>query len=157
MSVDALADAWEAAWSGGVARAFAPICAPDLHNEDPLAVTPLRGVDALAEHAARLWRAFPDVRLEPAGARLTDGRFAALPVRARGRNSGALDGLPASHRSVEVHIVFWCELDASRTRLWRVRAVYDAYGAAVALGLIPKPGTLRNRALLMLQGYGLRL
>ena len=157
MSVDAIADAWEAAWSGGDARAFAPICAPDLHYEDPLTSTPLHGVDGLAEHAVRLWRAFPDVRLERAGARLDDGRFAALPAKAHGRNTGTLDGLPASHREVELHIVFWCELDLSLTRLWRVRAVYDAYGAALTLGLIPRPGTLRNRALLMLQGYGLRL
>jgi steroid delta-isomerase-like uncharacterized protein len=157
VSVDALADAWEAAWSGRDQRAFAPICAPDLHYEDPLLEAPCHGVDALAEHVARLWRAFPDVHLETAGARLTDGRFAALPVRAQGRNTGALDELPASHRAVELHVVFWCELDVGRTRLWRVRAVYDAYGAALALGLIPRPGTLRNRALLMLQGYGLRL
>jgi steroid delta-isomerase-like uncharacterized protein len=157
MSVDELADAWEAAWSGGDPRAFAPICAPDLHYEDPLAADPLHGVDALAEHAGRLWRAFPDVRLERAGARLSDGRFAALPVRAHGRNTGLLDGLPASHRELAVHVVFWCELDTARTRLWRVRAVYDAYGAALGLGLIPRPGTLRNRAVLMLQGYGLRL
>ena len=29
--------------------------------------------------------------------------------------------------------------------------------AAIALGLIPRPGSLRNRALLALQGYGIRL
>jgi hypothetical protein len=34
--------------------------------------------------------------------------------------------------------------------------VYDAYGAAISLGLIPRPGTLRNRAVLALQGYGIR-
>ena len=42
-------------------------------------------------------------------------------------------------------------------RLWRIRAVYDAYGAEITLGLVPRPGTLRNRAVLMMQGYGLRL
>ena len=154
--VDRLADAWEAAWSGGDPHAFLEICAPDLHYEDPLTTEPLQGVAALGEHAGRLWRAFPDVELERAGERLSDGRFAALPVRVVGRNTGALDGLPASHRHIEVHCVCWCELDLGRTRLWRVRAVYDAYGAAVALGLLPRPGTLRNRAVLALQGYGLR-
>ena len=157
VSVDQLADAWEAAWSGGDLGAFGALCAPDLHYEDALTSTPLQGVAALTEHVQRLWRAFPDVRLERAGARLTDGRFAALPVRASGRNTGALDSLPASHREIALHVVFWCELDLGRTRLWRVRAVYDAYGAAVALGLIPRPGTLRNKALLALQGYGVRL
>ena len=78
-------------------------------------------------------------------------------MRALGRNTGGLDSLPASHRELELHAVFWGELDLGRTRLWRVRAVFDAYGAAISLGLIPRPGTLRNRALLALQGYGLRL
>jgi len=155
MDVDRLADAWEAAWSGYDPGAFAALCAPDLHYEDPLTPEPLQGVPALADHAARLWRAFPDVHLERAGERLMNERYAALPVRASGRNTGPLDGLVASHRPVELHAVFWCELDLSRTRLWRVRAVYDAYDAAVTLGLVPRPGSLRNRALLALQGYGL--
>jgi steroid delta-isomerase-like uncharacterized protein len=156
-SVDRLADAWEAAWSGRDLAAFAVICAPDLHYEDPLTATPLKGVAALCEHARRLWDAFPDVRVASAGARLGDGRFVALPVRVSGRNTGPLDGLPASHRDVELHAVYWCELDLGRTRLWRVRAVYDAYGAAVSLGVLPRPGTLRHRAVLALQGYGVRL
>ncbi len=155
--VDRLADDWEAAWSGGDARAFLALCAPDLHYEDPLTPRPLHGVTALGEHAQRLWRAFPDVTLERAGERLSNGRFVALPVRAVGRNTGGLDSLPASHRELELHAVFWGELDLGRTRLWRVRAVFDAYGAAIALGLIPRPGSLRNRALLALQGYGIRL
>ena len=154
---DQLADDWEAAWSGGDARAFLALCAPDLHYEDPLTALPLQGVAALGEHAQRLWRAFPNVRLERAGERLSNGRFVALPVRALGRNTGGLDSLPASHRELELHAVFWGELDLGRTRLWRVRAVFDAYGAAISLGLIPRPGSLRNRALLALQGYGLRL
>jgi steroid delta-isomerase-like uncharacterized protein len=157
VSVDQLADAWEAAWSGGDLGTFMALCAPDLHYEDPITPVPLQGVPALYEHVQRLWRAFPDVTLERAGERLCDGRYVALPVRATGRNTGGLDGLPASHREVELRAVFWCELDIGRTRLWRVRAVFDAYGAAITLGLIPRPGTLRNRALLALQGYGLRL
>ena len=157
VSVEQLADEWEAAWSGGDSGAFIALCAPDLHYEDALTPSPLHGVPALAEHAERLWRAFPNATFTRAGERLSDGRFVALPVRVVGRNTGALDGLPASHREIELHAVFWCELDLGRTRLWRVRAVFDAYGAAVTLGLLPRPGTLRNRALLALQGYGLRL
>ncbi|HLW95167.1 MAG TPA: ester cyclase [Solirubrobacteraceae bacterium] len=155
--VDQLADEWEAAWSSGDARSFLALCAPDLHYEDPVTSAPLQGVAALSEHAERLWRAFPELHLERAGERLSDGRFAALPVRVRGRNTGDLDGLPASHREISVHAVFWCELDLGRTRMWRVRTVFDAYGAAVSLGLLPRPGSLRNRAILALQGYGIRL
>jgi steroid delta-isomerase-like uncharacterized protein len=155
--LDRLADDWEAAWSSGDTGSFLTICAPDLHYEDPVTSAPLQGVAALSGHAERLWRAFPELHLERAGERLSDGRFAALPVRARGRNTGALDGLPGSHREISVHAVFWCELDLTRTRMWRVRTVFDAYGAAITLGLLPRPGSLRSRAVLALQGYGIRL
>ena len=37
-----------------------------------------------------------------------------------------------------------------------MRAFFDAYGAAVALGVLPRPGTLGGKALLLLRGFGLR-
>jgi steroid delta-isomerase-like uncharacterized protein len=152
---EVLADGWEAAWSGHDTSAFASLCAPDLHYEDPVARTPLSGVAGLAHHAERLWRAFPDVTMESAGERVADGRRLVLPTRVQGTNTGSLDGLPASHRRLSVHVVFWCELEPAGVRLWRVRAFFDSHAAAVELGLIPRPGTLRSRAVLMLQGYGL--
>jgi steroid delta-isomerase-like uncharacterized protein len=151
----ALAKRWYAAWSARDARAFLEFCAPDLHYEDPLTAEPLFGTTALGAHAERLWSAFPDVAMEPTGAPLGNDRWLALPVRLHGRNTGSLDGLPASHRELVLHAVCWCELDLSGERLWRVRAYYDAHGAAVALGLLPRPGTLRGRAVLALQGFGL--
>ena len=151
----ALAERWYRAWSGRDRRAFIEICAPDLHYEDPLTPEPLFGTAALGEHAERRWQAFPDVAMEPTGTPLGDERWLALPVRLRGRNTGALGSLPASHRQLLVHAVCWCELDLSGERVWRGRAFYDAHGAAVSLGLLPRPGTLRGRAVLMLQGFGL--
>ena len=44
VDLDRLADAWEAAWSGGDPGAFLALCAPDLHYEDPLTPEPLQGV-----------------------------------------------------------------------------------------------------------------
>jgi steroid delta-isomerase-like uncharacterized protein len=152
---EVLADDWEAAWSGRDATAFAPLLTPDFHYEDPVAHAPLHGVDGLAGHAQRLWRAFPDVTMERAGDRVADGRWLVLPTRVTGTNSAPLEGLPASHRRLSANVMFWCELDPSGSRLWRVRAFFDSHAAAVELGLIPRPGTLRNRAVLMLQGYGL--
>jgi steroid delta-isomerase-like uncharacterized protein len=156
VSVDSLADAWETAWSSGDSGAFMALCAPDLHYEDPLTPVPLHGVPQLVAHVERLWRSFPDVTISRAGERLFDGRYLALPVRAVGRNTGGLDALPASHREINLLAVFWCELDLGRTRMWRVRAIFDSYAVAVSLGLIPRPGSLRNRAVLALQGYGIR-
>jgi len=152
---DGLAERWHAAWSGRDPAAFLEICAPDLHYEDPLTPRPLGGTAALGEHAARLWRAFPDARMEPTGEPLADGRFVALPVRLQGRNTGQLDLLPASHRELIVHAIFWCELDPAGARLWRVRAFFDAHAAAVDLGLLPRPGSWRRRAVHALQGYGM--
>jgi steroid delta-isomerase-like uncharacterized protein len=157
VDVDRLFDAWQAAWSGRDPDAFAGPCAPDLHYEDPLTSAPLRGREELGEHAARLWRAFSDVHMEQAGARLADGRFAVAPCRLVGTHDGPLEALPPSGKVMTVHLLFYCELDRREPRLWRVRAFFDAYAAGVELGVLPKRGSISERALLMLRGYGLRL
>ncbi len=153
-AVDRLADRWEAAWSEKEPAAFAAVCAADLHYEDPLTEQPLEGAEALARHAQRLWGAFPDVRLERTGARLSDGRFLAAPAKLLGTHRGPLEGLPATNRFVVVHCIFYCELE--RTRMLRVRCFLDLYDAATQLGVLPARGTLGEKALLMLRGFGLR-
>jgi len=151
---DRLADAWEAAWSGRDATAFAPLCDARVQYEDPLTRTPLVGADELAVHAERLWQGFPDVRLERAGERLADGRFLVLPCKLAGTHRGRVEGLPPSNRFLAVHAVVYCELHGGR--LLRVRAFFDLYDAAVQLGVLPTHGTLGAKALLMLRGFGLR-
>ena len=64
--------------------------------------------------------------------------------------------MPPTRRKFSVHAVLYCELDPPRERLWRVRAFFDLYGAAVQLGVLPRPGTMGEKALLMLRGFGLR-
>jgi steroid delta-isomerase-like uncharacterized protein len=154
--VDDLIDRWQAAWVGRDRGAFAAVCAPDIHYEDPLCGEPLESPDALAEHAARLRAAFPDARIERTGERLSDGRFIAAPFKLLGTHRGEIEGLAPTGRFVVVHLVCYCELDPDRARLWRVRAFFDAYDAAVQLGVLPARGTLGERALLMLRGFGLR-
>jgi len=153
---DALLDAWEAAWCGRDVSAFAPLCESAVQYEDPFARTPLIGVDELAAHAELLWQGFPDVRVERAGERLVDpaGRFAAAPCKLAGTHRGALDGLPPTRRFVVVHAVVWCELRAGR--LLRVRAFFDRHDAEVQLGVLPAAGTLSEKALLALRGFGVR-
>jgi len=155
-SVDALLDRWEAAWSGRDPAAFAPLCDPAIQYEDPLTRAPLIGVDELAAHAELLWQSFPDARVERAGLRLVDpaGRFVAAPSKLAGTHRGALEGLPPTRRFVVVHGVVWCELHGGR--LLRVRAFFDRYDAAVQLGVLPASGTLGEKALLALRGFGLR-
>lgn len=151
-----LIDRWEAAWCGRDASAFAPLCDDAVQYEDPLTREPLIGAGELADHAERLWHAFPDVRVERAGERLTDpaGRFVAAPCKLAGTNRGPLADLPATGRFVVVHAVVYAELKDGR--LLRARAFFDLYDAAVQLGVLPRGGTLGEKALLMLRGFGLR-
>ncbi len=158
MTADELIDGWEAAWSGKDPSAFAELCVPDVHYEDPLTGEPLEGLAELVRHAARLWSAFPDARLERTGQRLLDGqeepRFIAAPGKLLATHREPLEGLPPTNRFVVVHCLFYCELDDGRLR--RVRAFFDLYDAAVQLGVLPARGTLGEKALLVLRGFGLR-
>ena len=156
MSPDQLLDDFQAAFAGRNRAAFATCCAVDVHYEDPLTGAPRVGLDQLADHAARLWQLMPGAQLERSGERLHDGRYVAAPVRLTGRHTGDLPRLPASGRSITLHAVLYCELDAARERLWRIRGFFDPYDAGVQLGVLPKHGTIGERALLMLRGFGIR-
>jgi steroid delta-isomerase-like uncharacterized protein len=153
--VNDLLDRFEAAWGSGDPGAFVAVCAPDVHYEDPLLRDPLEGPAAIGAHAQRLWAGFPDVRVEKTGERLSDGRFVAAPAKVLGTHRNELEGIPATGRFLVVHVVFYAELDPPRERLWRVRAFFDVYDAAQQLGVLPRHGTVGERALLMLRGFGL--
>jgi steroid delta-isomerase-like uncharacterized protein len=154
--VDELIDAFQAAWTSKKRAAFRDCCTDDVHYEDPVCTQPLEGIDDIADHAARMWRAFPDARVERSGERLHDGQFVAAPCRITGTHRGELPRLPATKKRVTMHAVLYCELDTARTRLWRVRAFYDLYDAGVQLGLLPRHGGIGERALLILRGFGIR-
>ncbi len=154
MTIDELFDGWERAWSGRDAAAFDPLCDPDVHYEDPLTPEPLEGADAIAAHAERLWTAFPDARMQRTGDRTSNGPFVAAPCKVLATHRREVAGLAATNRFVIVHAIAYCEL--REERLLRIRAFFDLYGAAVQLGVLPRPGTMGERALLMLRGFGLR-
>jgi len=157
-ATDALVDRFLAAWSAAdMGAEFVATCSPDLHYEDPLTLKgPLHGPGALTAHGALLRAAAPDTRLEMTGPRLTDGRFVAVPVRLLGTHTGEVGGFPPSRREICVQGVWYVELDEARARLWRVRAFFDLYDAAIQLGVMPKPGSVGGRALMLLRGFGLR-
>jgi steroid delta-isomerase-like uncharacterized protein len=154
VTVDELIDGWEAAWSGKDEAAFATVCSRKIHYEDPLTSEPLEDLEQLGRHAARLWAAFPDARLEQTGERLTNERYVAAPCKLLATHRAALDGLPATNRFLVVHCIFYCEI--RRNRLLRVRGFFDLYDAATQLGVLPARGTMGEKALLVLRGFGLR-
>ena len=154
MTVDELFDEWERAWSGRDRKAFRALCDDDVHYEDPLTPEPLEGAKAIGSHAQRLWTAFPDARVQSTGERLVKPPYAVAPVKVLATHRREVAGLAATNRFVIVHVVLYCEL--REERLLRIRAFFDLYGAAVQLGVLPRPGTMGEKALLMLRGFGLR-
>ena len=154
MDVDELFDAWERAWSGRTTRAFESVCAVDVHYEDPFTPEPLIGVRALKRHAKQLWRAVPDARVNSTGMRMSNGAFACAPCRILGTHEGEIGRIHPTGRKLNVHAVVYAEL--ADGKLFRVRAFFDVYAAAMDLGVVPKPGTAGERAMLMLRGFGLR-
>jgi ketosteroid isomerase-like protein len=154
LDVDALFDGWERAWSGRDPKAFDPLCDAGVRYEDPLCPEPLDGAAAIAAHAARLWDAFPDARLNRTGERLRGGVFACAPCKVIGTHQGRIGRITATGRPLEVHVLVYAELRDGR--LLRVRAFYDVWAAARELGIVPRAGTAGERAMLLLRGFGLR-
>ncbi len=154
MTLDELAAAWREAWASP-AGGFEASCTPDVRYEDPVAVEPLEGLDALEGHAALLRSGFPDMRVERSAVALGDDSHACIPWRALGTHKGELAGLPATNRFVILQGVHYVELHEGRIR--RARGFFDLYDAAMQLGILPAHGTLGEKALLVLRGFGLRL
>jgi hypothetical protein len=114
----------------------------------------IKGVDALADHVTRLRVAFPDLRLEPTGTRIGDGRFGALPWRLIGTHRGPLGEIPATKKFMTLPGLHYVELRDGL--IAGARGFFDLYDAAMQLGLLPRRGSFGESALLMLRGFGLR-
>jgi steroid delta-isomerase-like uncharacterized protein len=150
--LDELAEQWRSGWQGA---GFERCCTPDVSYEDPIAVQPLRGAEALDLHAAQLRGAFPDLRVEATAPALARGEHVCVPWRVLGTHRGDIGGvLPASDRFVTLHGLHYLELADGLVR--RARGFFDLYDAATQLGLLPARGGLGETALLMLRGFGLR-
>lgn len=156
MSPDELVGSFAEAWQSRRRASFSECCALDVHYEDPLSHGPCDGLDELGEHASKLWALMPDVRVTPSGEHLADGRFLCAPMHIQGTHRGGLPRVPRTGRRLSAQVLFYCELDPPGERLWRVRAFFDAYDAGVQLGILPAHGTVGERALMVLRGFGLR-
>ena len=151
-ALDELAAQWRDAWQGA---GFESCCTPDVSYEDPVAVDPLRRVDALDRHAAQLRGAFPDLRMEATAPPLSRGEHVCVPWRAVGTHRGDIGtALPATDRFVSLHGLHYLELADGQVR--RARGFFDLYDAATQLGLLPARGGMGETVLLMLRGFGLR-
>jgi hypothetical protein len=151
-ALDVLAERWRVGWQGG---GFGVCCTPDVSYEDPVAVDPLRGVDALDRHAVALRAAFPDLEVQATAPPLTRGDHACVPWRAAGTHRNDIGAmLPATDRFVTLHGLHYIELSDGLVR--RARGFFDLYDAATQLGLLPARGGMGETVLLLLRGFGLR-
>ncbi len=153
--IGTLLDAFEVAWSGPSALAFSVVLAPDGQYEDPLLRGPLRGPERLAQHAARLRVAFPDLRFERSGPPMVGGGLVSQGVRLRGTHRAELGNVPSTDRELDLHAVIVASLTSGSTRLAQVRIFFDRYDGAVQLGVLPRERSLAERALLALRGFGI--
>jgi steroid delta-isomerase-like uncharacterized protein len=150
--LDDLASTWLRAWTADAE--FEASCAPDVQYEDPLAKEPLRGIDALGKHAARLREVLPDLRVQRTGETLAHGAYVCIPWRAAGTHKNGTPTLPATNRFITLHGLHYLELSDGQVR--RARGFYDLYDAATQLGILPARGGLGESVLLLLRGFGLR-
>jgi steroid delta-isomerase-like uncharacterized protein len=151
-ALDELAARWRDAWQRA---GFEGCCTPDVSYEDPVAVDPLRRVDALDRYAMQLRMAFPDLRVEATAPPLSRGEHVCVPWRALGTHRGDIGSvLPASDRFIRLHGLHYLELSDGQVR--RARGFFDLYEAATQLGLLPARGGMGETVLLMLRGFGLR-
>ncbi len=149
-----LADRWRAAWTDATPEAFGECCSVEVFYEDPLAIEPREGLGELAEHAARLRAALPDMRIELVGEAVIDDRNGCIPWRVVGTHRGDVGDVPATGRFVTLAGVHYVALVDGRVR--RARGFFDLYDAAVQLGMLPRRGSLGETAIMLLRGFGLR-
>jgi predicted ester cyclase len=150
--LDSLSQRWRRAWAGELD--FGDCCTPDVGYEDPVAVAPLAGIEALERHAAGLRDTLPDLKVEASSSPLARGPHACLPWRLAGTHRGDTKILPATGRFVVVQGLHYVELADGLVR--RARGFFDLYDVATQLGLLPARGGVGEAALLLLRGFGVR-
>ena len=153
--LDRVGDLWQTGWAGGGRDDFALCCTVDVRYEDPLTHGLIEGVDALDRQAGRMRRAFPDLRVDTSGPRIAQAGFGCLPWKAAGNQRGDLGDIPPTNKFLSLHGVHYVELRDGL--ICRARGFFDLYDASRQLGLLPKDGSIAQNALLMIQGFGLRI
>ena len=131
------------------------VCSRDIHYEDPLTAEPLEGLDELGRHADRLWAAFPDARLERTGERLTNEPLRRRAVQAAGHPPGAARG-PARRPTGSSSSTASSTASSSATACCACAPSSTSTTPPPSSGVLPGRGTLGEKALLMLRGFGLR-
>jgi steroid delta-isomerase-like uncharacterized protein len=142
-----------AAWNGHDTATIADLVTDDVVWEDPALPAPAHGVAAVQEFMRSAWVAFPDLRFDETDAPhcTFGGDHVAWRWRMRGTMRGSIEppGFAPTGRPMEVEGVdVWTMRDG---RIARYRAYYDTNDLARQLGIVPKPGSAGEKAMVALQ------
>ncbi len=133
------------AWNARDAERISSFFSADATYDDRGAGAVAHGRDAIREHAARVHRAFPDLRFELIRAAHGDG-FTAGEWTCRMTHRGSFDGLMATGRVVQSAGVDVATLN-EEGEIIHLDSYYDGAAIMRDLGVLPSRGSRAERAL----------
>lgn len=148
-------DAWFQAFNDHDPEAILAMCTDDVVWEDPSLPAPLVGLEAVADHLANQFTAFPDLHFpkeEIEIYRSLDGKRAAASWHMVATMKGRLD--PPGYEPTELtgDITGMCRYEfAEGGLIARHQTIYDTMALAQRLGLMPPSDSLPYRVLAGLQ------
>jgi steroid delta-isomerase-like uncharacterized protein len=157
--VEEFAERWAAAWNSHRPERVLELMTEDIVYDDSAWPQTMRGQADVREFIDFTWRAFPDLTFDAVGSPLlaADGPRAAFWWRGQGTNSGPIDppGIPATGRRVEFEGADFHEYRDGKVA--RLRIVFDMADTGRQMGLLPGPGSVGERALVLTQRIRARL
>ena len=153
------AERYSAAWNSRDASRVTALLTEDIEWDDPALAETARGREAVAEFARTSWQAFPDLEFEEPEPPYPspDGPRAMARWHMRGTHLGAIEppGFAPTGRRIDLQGVdLWEFRDGL---MCRYRAIYDLNELARQIGAAPEPGSLGERAGVLLQRLSVRL
>ena len=151
--VDEFVERWLTAFNSHEPDCVLELMTDDIAYDDSARSQTMRGHAEVREFLEFLVGAFPDFAVERVGGPLvaSDGARAAFWWRCRMTNSGPIDppGIPATGKLVEYEGADFHEYRDGKVA--RLRIVFDMADVSRQLGLLPTPGSLGERAMVLAQ------
>jgi steroid delta-isomerase-like uncharacterized protein len=151
--VEEFVERWLAAFNSRQPERVLELMRDDVVYDDSGWPQTMRGHAQVREFLEFLWRAFPDFSVEAVGGPLvaSDDARAAFWWRSRMTNTGPIDppGIPATGKLVEYEGADFHEYRDGKVA--RLRVLFDMADVSRQLGLIPGPGSLGERAMVLAQ------
>jgi steroid delta-isomerase-like uncharacterized protein len=150
---------WQEAWNSHVPQRLLALMTEDVVYDDSASPETMRGHGDVHTFLDRIWRAMPDLRFEARGGPLLDPDQprAAFWWRGEGTFMGPLN--PPGFAPTGARINFeGADFHEYRDgRVAKLRIVFDMTDVARQIGVVPRPGSVGERAGAAVQRLGARL